>query len=464
MQINSVILAAGHGKRMNSKQYKLLHTVCGKPMVGHVLDLLNKIETTLTVAVVGNGAEEIKAYLGDKVAYAYQQQQLGTGHAVLQAKPMLEDKEGVTIIICGDTPLVKESTLQEMIRLHQESGAGATILTAEMDNPNGYGRIIRDEQGLVTAIVEQKDCSKEQALIKEINAGTYLVDNQKLFAALERVTNNNAQQEYYLTDIIGILKADGEIIEGYCTPDKAEAAGINDRLNLAEAEKLMRERILRRHMLAGVTILDPANTYIDTDVVIGEDTTLLPGCMLKGSTAIGEGCLIGPHTEITDSTLGNEVEVKQSVLLEAEVGHRTHIGPFAYLRPGAKLGEEVKVGDFVEIKNASLGDKTKVSHLSYVGDAVIGKDVNIGCGAITVNYDGFRKHRTEVEDHAFIGSNVNLVAPIKVGKGAFVVAGSTITSSVEEGDVAIARERQVNKRGYADKLRKKLQSKSSQQE
>lgn len=464
MQINSVILAAGHGKRMNSKQYKLLHTVCGKPMVGHVLDLLNKIETTLTVAVVGNGAEEIKAYLGDKVAYAYQQQQLGTGHAVLQAKPMLEDKEGVTIIICGDTPLVKESTLQEMIRLHQESGAGATILTAEMDNPNGYGRIIRDEQGLVTAIVEQKDCSKEQALIKEINAGTYLVDNQKLFAALERVTNNNAQQEYYLTDIIGILKADGEIIEGYCTPDKAEAAGINDRLNLAEAEKLMRERILRHHMLAGVTILDPANTYIDTDVVIGEDTTLLPGCMLKGSTAIGEGCLIGPHTEITDSTLGNEVEVKQSVLLEAEVGHRTHIGPFAYLRPGAKLGEEVKVGDFVEIKNASLGDKTKVSHLSYVGDAVIGKDVNIGCGAITVNYDGFRKHRTEVEDHAFIGSNVNLVAPIKVGKGAFVVAGSTITSSVEEGDVAIARERQVNKRGYADKLRKKLQSKSSQQE
>ncbi|GIP36332.1 bifunctional UDP-N-acetylglucosamine diphosphorylase/glucosamine-1-phosphate N-acetyltransferase GlmU [Paenibacillus sp. J2TS4] len=461
MQINSIILAAGLGKRMKSKLYKMLHPVCGKPMVGHVLDLLDGIETNRKVAIVGNGADEIKAYLGDRAEYVFQAEQLGTGHAVLQAKPLLEHEQGMTIVICGDTPLVKEETLKEMIRLHLEQQAAATILTATMADPSGYGRITRDDQGAVAGIVEQKDCSEAQLLIQEINAGTYLFDNQKLFQALNQVTNNNAQKEYYLTDVIGILKAEGETVMGYNTSDPAEAVGINDRIGLAEAEKLMRERILRHHMLNGVTILDPEQTYIGSDVEIGQDTVLLPGTVLKGTTKIGEDCVIGPYSEIEHSILGEGVTVRQSVLQEAEVGNHSHVGPFAYLRPGAKLGEEVKVGDFVEIKNATLGDQTKVSHLSYVGDAVIGKNVNIGCGAITVNYDGLKKHLTEVEDEAFIGSNVNLIAPVKVGKGAYVVAGSTITLPVEEGDLAIARERQVNKSGYADKLRSRIQARNS---
>lgn len=464
MQINSIILAAGLGKRMKSKLYKMLHPVCGKPMVGHVLDLLEKIETKRKVAIVGNGAEEIKAYLGDRAEYAFQAEQLGTGHAVLQAKPLLENEQGVTIVICGDTPLVREETLREMIRLHQESGAAATILTAEMENPHGYGRITRDDQGLVTGIIEQKDCNESQQLIKEINAGTYLFDNHKLFKALDRVTNHNAQNEYYLTDVIGIMKADGDRVIGYCTPDPSEAAGINDRIGLAEAEKLMRDRILRRHMINGVTIQDPAQTYIEPDVEIGQDTVLLPGTVLKGKTVIGEDCIIGPYSEIIDSTIEHGGTVKQSVLQEATVGEHSHVGPFAYLRPGARLGRDVKVGDFVEIKNSTLGDNTKVSHLSYVGDAKVGKDVNIGCGAITVNYDGYKKHLTEVEDGAFIGSNVNLIAPVKIGKGAYVVAGSTITHPVEEGDLAIARERQTNKPGYAQLLRNRIKARNSKKD
>lgn len=464
MQINSIILAAGLGKRMKSKLYKMLHPVCGKPMVGHVLDLLEKIETKRKVAIVGNGADEIKAYLGDRAEYAFQAEQLGTGHAVLQAKPLLENEQGVTIVICGDTPLVREETLREMIRLHQESGAAATILTAEMENPHGYGRITRDEQGLVTGIIEQKDCNESQQLIKEINAGTYLFDNHKLFKALDRVTNHNAQNEYYLTDVIGIMKADGDRVIGYCTPDPSEAAGINDRIGLAEAEKLMRDRILRKHMINGVTIQDPAQTYIEPDVEIGQDTVLLPGTVLKGKTVIGEDCIIGPYSEIIDSTIEQGGTVKQSVLQEATVGEHSHVGPFAYLRPGARLGRDVKVGDFVEIKNSTLGDNTKVSHLSYVGDAKVGKDVNIGCGAITVNYDGYKKHLTEVEDGAFIGSNVNLIAPVKIGKGAYVVAGSTITHPVEEGDLAIARERQTNKPGYAQLLRNRIKARNSKKD
>ncbi|WP_334078050.1 bifunctional UDP-N-acetylglucosamine diphosphorylase/glucosamine-1-phosphate N-acetyltransferase GlmU [Paenibacillus sanfengchensis] len=456
----AIVLAAGQGKRMKSKLYKVLHPVCGKPMVGHVLNTVKKVQCERSIVVVGHGAEAVKSYLGTNAEYVLQAQQLGTGHAVKQAGSLLGQEEGTTIVICGDTPLVTEETLQAMLELHERQEAAATVLTASMDRPQGYGRVIRDSvKGSVARIVEQKDCSPEEDAVKEINTGTYCFDNAKLFAALEKVTNSNAQQEYYLTDVIGILVGEGEVVEGYMTEDLAESIGVNDRLALSEAEGYMRERINRKHMLNGVTMIDPSSTYIGADVVIGADTVIYPGCHISGATVIGENCIIGPAAEIEESRIQDGAKVKQSVLCQAEVGKETTVGPFAYLRPGAKLGEHVKVGDFVEIKNATLDDGSKVSHLSYIGDAKVGKNVNIGCGAITVNYDGYNKSITEIEDEAFIGSNVNLIAPVKVGKGAYVVAGSTITHSVSDNDVAIARIRQENKPGYAEKLRARAKAK-----
>ncbi|GIP13745.1 bifunctional UDP-N-acetylglucosamine diphosphorylase/glucosamine-1-phosphate N-acetyltransferase GlmU [Paenibacillus macerans] len=455
----AIVLAAGQGKRMKSKLYKVLHPVCGKPMVGHVLSAVQQAGCERTIVVVGHGAEAVKSYLGSSAEYVLQEQQLGTGHAVKQAGPLLAGEEGTTVVICGDTPLVTAETLEALVELHTRKGAAATVLTAKMDNPQGYGRVIRGENGTVERIVEQKDCSPEEAAVQEINTGTYCFDNAKLFAALEKVTNNNAQQEYYLTDVIGILVQAGEIVEGYAAQDHRESIGVNDRVALAEAEAVMRERIVRRHMLGGVTVIDPASTYIGADVAIGSDTVIYPGTVLAGRTVIGEDCVIGPASQIEDSVIHDGAKVKHSVLSQAEVGKETTVGPFAYLRPGAKLGANVKVGDFVEIKNATLDDGAKVSHLSYIGDAKVGKNVNIGCGAITVNYDGYNKSITEIEDEAFIGSNVNLIAPVKVGKGAYVVAGSTITHSVPEGDLAIARQRQENKPGYAEKIRGRAKAK-----
>ncbi|MBA9087569.1 bifunctional UDP-N-acetylglucosamine pyrophosphorylase/glucosamine-1-phosphate N-acetyltransferase [Fontibacillus solani] len=460
----AIVLAAGQGKRMKSKLYKVLHPVCGKPMVGHVLDTVKKVECERSIVVVGHGAEAVKSYLGTSAEYVLQEQQLGTGHAVKQAGQLLGQEEGTTIVICGDTPLVTEETLDALIDLHTRKGAAATVLTASMDNPKGYGRIIRAENGSVVRIVEQKDCSPEEDAVQEINTGTYCFDNAKLFAALEKVTNSNAQQEYYLTDVVGILVQEGEVVEGYMTDDYAESIGVNDRLALSEAEAFMRERIVRKHMLGGVTVIDPDSTYIDADVTIGADTVIYPNCFISGSTVIGEACIIGPSTEIEDSQIHDGAKVKHSVLSKAEVGSEATVGPFAYLRPGAKLGQHVKVGDFVEIKNASLGDGSKVSHLSYIGDAKVGKNVNIGCGAITVNYDGYNKSITEIEDDAFVGSNVNLIAPVKIGKGAYVVAGSTITQNVPENDLAIARNRQENKPGYAEKIRSRAIAKKKREE
>lgn len=460
----AIVLAAGQGKRMKSKLYKVLHPVCGKPMVGHVLDTVNKAKCERKIVVVGHGAEAVRSYLGTTAEYVLQEQQLGTGHAVKQAKELLGNENGTTVVICGDTPLVTPETLEALFVLHEEQGAAVSVLTAELDNPAGYGRIIRDEAGNIRKIVEQKDCSAEENLVKEINTGTYCFDNAKLFAALDKVTNQNAQQEYYLTDCIGILVAEGEKAVAYMTQDLTESIGVNDRVALSEAEGYMRARIARRHMLNGVTIIDPSSTYIGADVEIGADTVIYPGSVLKGATKIGESCEIGPGSDIDNSLIHDGATVKHSVLSDAEVGKDTAVGPFAYLRPGSVLGEHVKVGDFVEIKNASLGDGSKVSHLSYIGDATVGKNVNIGCGAITVNYDGYNKSITEIGDDAFVGSNVNLIAPVKIGKGAYVVAGSTITQSVGDNDLAIARQRQENKSGYADKIRARAKAKKQRQD
>ncbi|WP_172247899.1 bifunctional UDP-N-acetylglucosamine diphosphorylase/glucosamine-1-phosphate N-acetyltransferase GlmU [Saccharibacillus endophyticus] len=455
----AIVLAAGKGKRMKSKLYKVLHPVCGKPMVGHVVNTVRLTNSERTVVIVGHGAEDVQAYLGDQAEYALQAEQLGTGHAVQQAEELLGKEEGTTILICGDTPLVRAETIEAMIALHEGEGAAATILTAIPEDPTGLGRIIRGEDGGVLRIVEQKDCTPEEAAVNEINTGTYCFDNRKLFDALSRVTNNNAQGEYYITDVIGILRGDGDKIAAYATKDLDESIGVNDRVVLSQAEAAMRERIVREHMLGGVTVIDPSSTYIGADVTIGSDTVLYPGTVITGRTTIGEDCKIGPNSEIENAVIGSGTAVSHSVVRDSKVGDHVSVGPFAHLRPGASLAEGVKVGNFVEVKNAEIGQDSKVSHLSYVGDAKVGSRVNIGCGAITVNYDGFNKSLTEIEDDAFVGSNVNLIAPVHVGKGAYVVAGSTITKQVPAGDLAIGRARQENKPGYADKIKARAKAK-----
>lgn len=449
----AVVLAAGQGTRMKSKLYKVLHSVCGKPMVQHVVDSLNELQADRIVVVVGHGADKVKEQLGSDVEYAMQEEQLGTAHAVMQVAPILKGRKGTTLVLSGDEPLISSETLEALVAHHEANQAAATILTRVMDNPTGYGRIIRGEDGGVERIVEQKDATEEEQCVKEINTGTYCFDNEKLFAILEKVDNNNAQGEYYLPDAVEILKSQGERIEASITEEIT--IGVNDRVALAKAESMMRERILTKHMKEGVTIIDPSNTYIEADVVIGRDSIIYPGTLIGAGTVIGEECVIGPHTQLTNCQVGDRVEIKQSVLVDSRIDSEATVGPFAYIRPNSHIGEGAKVGDFVEIKNTSLGKGSKVSHLTYLGDAEVGADVNVGCGTVTVNYDGVNKHKTVIKDRSFVGCNANLVAPVTVGEGAYVAAGSTVTDDVPDGALAIARERQTNKEGYAKNIIKK---------
>ena len=451
----AVVLAAGQGTRMKSKLYKVLHPVCGKPMVEHVVDEALKLSLSKLVTIVGHGAEEVKKQLGDKSEYALQAEQLGTAHAVKQAQPFLADEKGVTIVICGDTPLLTAETMEQMLKEHTQREAKATILTAVAEDPTGYGRIIRSENGAVQKIVEHKDASEEERLVTEINTGTYCFDNEALFRAIDQVSNDNAQGEYYLPDVIEILKNEGETVAAYQTGNFQETLGVNDRVALSQAEQFMKERINKRHMQNGVTLIDPMNTYISPDAVIGSDTVIYPGTVIKGEVQIGEDTIIGPHTEIMNSAIGSRTVIKQSVVNHSKVGNDVNIGPFAHIRPDSVIGNEVKIGNFVEIKKTQFGDRSKASHLSYVGDAEVGTDVNLGCGSITVNYDGKNKYLTKIEDGAFIGCNSNLVAPVTVGEGAYVAAGSTVTEDVPGKALAIARARQVNKEDYVKNIHKK---------
>ncbi|MGJ7913657.1 bifunctional UDP-N-acetylglucosamine diphosphorylase/glucosamine-1-phosphate N-acetyltransferase GlmU [Neobacillus sp. LXY-1] len=448
----AVILAAGQGTRMKSKLYKVLHPVCGKPMVQHVVDQVNKLNTQEIVTIIGHGAEMVKAELGDASHYALQEQQLGTAHAVRQAQEILEGKQGITLVVCGDTPLIRSETMESLFKQHEESKAKATILTAKIEDPTGYGRIIRNENGHVEKIVEHKDASEAERQINEINTGTYCFDNIALFEALKNVSNDNVQGEYYLPDVIEILKKQGEVVAAYQTPDFEETLGVNDRVALAEAERIMRHRINEIHMRNGVTIIDPANTYIEDQVTIGQDTVIFPGTSIKGNSVIGSECQIGPNSEIDQCLVGNETVIRQSAAFASSIGSRVNIGPFAHIRPDSAIHDDVKIGNFVEIKKAVFGNGSKASHLSYIGDAEVGDNVNIGCGSITVNYDGKNKFLTKIEDDVFIGCNSNLVAPVTIGKGAYVAAGSTITKNVPGNALSIARAQQVNKDNYVDKL------------
>ncbi|MED4069662.1 bifunctional UDP-N-acetylglucosamine diphosphorylase/glucosamine-1-phosphate N-acetyltransferase GlmU [Priestia endophytica] len=451
----AVILAAGQGTRMKSSLYKVLHPVCGKPMVEHVVDQLRTLNLDSIVTIVGHGAEMVKTQLGDRSLYALQEEQLGTAHAVMQADSVLKDKKGTTIVVCGDTPLITSETIEAVLNYHDQNEAKATILTAHTDNPTGYGRIVRNEEGHVLKIVEHKDATEQEREIGEINTGTYCFDNEFLFSVLSQVSNDNVQGEYYLPDVIEILQSKGEKVLAYQTDDFAETLGVNDRYALSQAEATMRARINKKHMLNGVTIQDPANTYISADAEIGRDTVLLPGVIINGEVSIGERSVIGPHSELKDCQIGEETTIRQSVVHDSEVGNKVNIGPFAHIRPQSLIGDEVRVGNFVEIKKATFGKGSKASHLSYIGDAEVGKDVNLGCGSITVNYDGKNKFLTKIEDGAFVGCNSNLIAPVTVGSGAYVAAGSTITDDVPGEALSIARAKQVNKEDYANKINNK---------
>lgn len=451
----AVVLAAGQGTRMKSNKSKVMHQVSGKPMIGHVVDTLQKLGVKETVVVVGHQGESIQDYFGDRVQYVWQKEQLGTAHAVKQAEQMLKNKQGNTLVVMGDTPLITVDTLELLINEHQQVGAAATILTTKVDNPTGYGRILRDNQEQVYGVVEEKDAGSDQKLIKEINTGTYIFDNQKLFSSLNKVNNNNAQGEYYLPDVISILVNQQEIIGAYPTINSWEILGINDRVALAEAEQLMRKSINLKHMRAGVTFIDPNSTYIEADVEIGQDTILYPQTILRGKTKIGSESEIGPNVNIQDTVIGQFANITHSVIMSSRIDDSVKVGPYAYIRPGTEIHASAKVGDFVEVKNSIIGKGTKVPHLSYIGDTTLGNNVNIGAGTITVNYDGFKKHRTEVGDNAFIGCNSNLVAPVTIGNDVYVAAGSTITDAVPDYGLAIARARQVNKEEYVKKIREK---------
>jgi bifunctional UDP-N-acetylglucosamine pyrophosphorylase/glucosamine-1-phosphate N-acetyltransferase len=451
----AVILAAGQGTRMKSKLYKVLHPVCGKPMVQHVVDQINSLQMEKMVVVVGHGAEKVQDQLGDHVQYVLQEEQLGTAHAVMQADEALANDEGITLVVCGDTPLIKAETMEKLIEEHQSAGAKATILTAKPEDPTGYGRIIRNSEGTVERNVEHKDATDEERKVNEINTGTYCFDNKALFEALKQVNNENVQGEYYLPDVIEILKNAGEVIAAYTTSDFNETLGVNDRVALSQAERLMKKRINERHMRNGVTLIDPDQTYISDDAEIGSDTVIYPGTVILGNVKIGEENIIGPQTEIKDSKIGNGNTIRQSVVHDSEIGNDAAVGPFAHIRPKSVLENNVKIGNFVEVKKSVMSSGSKASHLSYIGDAEIGKDVNLGCGSITVNYDGKNKFLTKVEDGAFIGCNSNLIAPVTVGKNAYVAAGSTITENVPAESLSIARSRQTVKENYVQKLNEK---------
>lgn len=447
----AVILAAGKGTRMKSALPKVLHQVGGKPMVQHVISAATEAGAARNIVVIGFGAEKVRDCLGGQAEYAVQEQQLGTGHAILQAKTLIGDFSGTILVLCGDTPLLRSETLKALFRTHCQNQAEATVLTARLPNPTGYGRVIRDDKGQVLKIVEQKDASPAELACDEVNTGIYCFQKAALFSALDQITCDNQQGEYYLTDVLGILAAAGNRVSAVPVEDNQEMLGINSRVQLAEAEKILRSRTLTELMDNGVTIMDPASTFVDAGVSVGADTIIYPFTWLEGQTVIGKNCQIGPNTRLQNAVIGDDATIHFSYGHDCRVAERVTLGPYVHLRPGADLGPDVKVGNFVEVKNSHVGANSKLPHLSYIGDTDIGERVNIGCGTVTVNYDGQKKHRTTIEDDAFIGCNSNLVAPVTVCKGAYIGAGSTITKEVPAHALGVARARQTNLTGWVDK-------------
>ncbi|MFF0789496.1 bifunctional UDP-N-acetylglucosamine diphosphorylase/glucosamine-1-phosphate N-acetyltransferase GlmU [Streptomyces spiralis] len=453
-----VVLAAGEGTRMKSATPKVLHEICGRSLVGHVLAAARELKPENLVVVVGHAREKVTAHLAEvdpQVRTAVQEKQKGTGHAVRMGLEELGGAvDGTVVVVCGDTPLLTGETLRQLAATHGEDGNAVTVLTAEVPDATGYGRIVRDgDSGAVTAIVEHKDATEAQRAIREINSGVFAFDGRLLADALGKVRTNNSQGEEYLTDVLGILREAGHRVGASVAGDHREIAGINNRVQLAEARRILNDRLLTAAMLAGVTVVDPATTWVDVTVTFEQDVTVLPGTQLHGSTHLAEGSVVGPNSRLTDTRVGAGARVDNTVSDGAVVGPEASVGPYAYLRPGTRLGLKSKVGTYVETKNAAIGEGTKVPHLSYVGDATIGEYTNIGAASVFVNYDGQDKHHTTVGSHCRTGSDNMFVAPVTIGDGAYTAAGSVITRDVPPGSLAVARGQQRNIEGWVARKR-----------
>ena len=450
MMNNAIILAAGKGTRMKTELPKCAFPLLKKPMVTYIIEALESISIDQIICVVGHKKEVLQDILKDRVKYAIQEEQLGTGHAVKCALDFIDDN-GYTIILPGDTPLIDKEILDQLIEVHKSNKNDFTIGTIVLDNPFGFGRIVRDSSNSVLRIVEEKDASEEERKIKEINTGLFLVDNFLLKKALLEIKNNNAKGEYYLTDIVEILSKEAKI-GTFTIKDTYKLNGINDLYTLSLVEKQFREAILKKHMLNGVNIVNPETVTIGNDVTIEAGTTIYQGSLILGKTSIGRNCVVGPNSEIFNSTLKDGSKLLHSVCYDSTLEENSSVGPFSHIRMNTVVGQDNRIGNFVEMKNSVIGPKTNVAHLTYVGDTDCGGGVNFGCGTVTVNYDGKNKYRTTIGDNVFIGCNSNLIAPVNIGSESFIAAGSTITDSIDENDFAIARAKQVTKKGYAKKF------------
>lgn len=437
MKITAILLAAGQGTRMNSSQPKVLHPVVGRPLIWHAMQAIRQYSTEKPIVVVGHGADQVTAYLGDSARTVLQEPQLGTGHAVMQAESLLKGKTDLIVVCYGDMPLLRGETLKKLVETQRDNKGPLSILTVIADDPRGFGRIIRKPDGTVDAIVEEYVASTEQLQVKELNVGGYCFDANWLWDALHRIPKNLKKGEYYLTDTIELASREGLAVQATLMDDVEEIIGINTRVHLSEVEAAMRRRINQEHMLNGVTMIDPASVYIDIGVRIGWDTVIMPNTFIHGKTEIGEGNALGPNTIIHDSKIGNHCKVLASVMESALLEDNVEIGPFVHLRKGSHLGNRVHMGNFGEVKDSYLADGVKMGHFSYIGNAQIGANTNIGAGTITCNYDGETKHATEIGENVFIGSDTMLVAPIKIGAGARTGAGSVVTKNVAEDTLVV---------------------------
>jgi len=448
MKTYALVLAAGKGTRMRTEMPKCAYPILKKPMIEYIVENIEKSNIEETVVVVGHKREVLQDILQDRVSYAYQEEQLGTGHAVLSAESILAHKEGTTFILPGDMPLIDYVLINKILSAHQEMGNDLTVVSMMMDYPKSYGRIVRDEYNSILRIVEENDCNEYQKQIKEVNTSIYVVNNKILFNSLKKIKKNERKNEYYLTDIVELMHTDYKV-NSFIVRHPHVTMGVNDLYGISIAEKYLRESINKNHMLSGVSIINPETVTIGHNVVIEEGVIIHPNTTITGSSVIHSGAQIGPNTEIHNSEVGSNTVVNHSLVYDSKIGEETTVGPFAHLRGHAVIGNRNRIGNFVEVKNSSTGDDTKAAHLSYIGDATVGHNVNFGCGSITVNYDGKLKHRTTIGDDVFIGCNVNLIAPISIGNEVFLAAGSTVTDDVPTGSFTIARNRQVNKSDYA---------------
>ncbi|MEF9842078.1 MAG: bifunctional UDP-N-acetylglucosamine diphosphorylase/glucosamine-1-phosphate N-acetyltransferase GlmU [Raoultibacter sp.] len=458
MEASAIVLAAGAGTRMKSRKPKVAHELLGKPIISWVIDAARCAGISSIISVLGHEREQVIPLVEAETHLVFQENRWGTGDAVAVCREAFADKTGSVVVLSGDSPLIAPETIQSLVRCREEAGAAMVVLTMEMDNPTGYGRIVRDARGQVERIVEQKDCTEAQAGITECNSGFYCFDIEELFSALSQVSNDNAQGEYYLTDVLEICREAGRDVIALKTDSPEECAGINSRVQLAEAATCMQRRINKAHMVAGVTMTDPSLVWIGPDVKLSSDVELLPLTFLMGTTVVGEGSIIGPNSRLTDTCVGSACVVDETVAIQAQIDDEVMCGPRTYLRPGAHLCCGSKAGTHVEIKNSTVGKGSKVPHLSYIGDATIGVGVNIGAGTITCNYDGARKHKTIIGDGAFIGSDTMLVAPVSIGDEAIVGAGSTITRDVSARALGLERNKQIEIPDWKDHQRKKHES------